>query len=128
MSETKPPPGTPTSSKQSRDPENNHRNNNRDPRRNFKGRKKQHPASSRIKFEGRERKIKKFIYDCAQSRQSIDLYIKTTDDIALFAGSKYVTGTYIRTALEGMKKPPKIGSNPVLPLDEDENDSTDHHN
>ena len=116
MSDAKPTPDIPPSSKQSRDPENTQRDNNRDPRRKFKTRRKQRPASVRVKFEGRERKIKSFIYDCAESRQSIDTYIKTTDEIALFAGSKYATSTYIRTALEGMKRPPMIETKPVPPL------------
>ena len=52
------------------------------------------------------------------------MYIKTTDEIVLFAGSKYVTDTYIMTALEDIKIPPKIVTKPVPPLDEDGNDST----
>ena len=87
MSETKPNLDVPASSKESRNPDNSHRESNRDPRRRFRTRKKQNrPVASRVKFEGRERKIKEFIYDCAELRQSIDSYIKSTDEIALFAG------------------------------------------
>ena len=44
--------------------------------------------------------------------------MKTTNEIALYVGSKYSTGPYIRTAIEKLERPKRIGKKPTTPMDD----------
>ena len=70
------------------------------------------------KFIRREPKLKKYIYDCSASRHSIDSFINITNEIALYVGSKHTTGPYIRTTIEKLERPARIGRKPTTPMDE----------
>ena len=58
--------------------------------------------------------MKDSIYECTASRQALDGFQKTTEEIALFIGRKYKNGSYIRPSIEKLNRPDKIGTRPVM--------------
>ena len=76
-------------------------------------------------FSGRETDLKSHIYDCTTSRQALDGFVKTTEEVSLYVGRKYKTGPYIRPALTKLSRPNAIGSRPKAPKNEDGSDSMD---
>jgi hypothetical protein len=56
------------------------------------------------KFEGKCDDLKGHIYDCSSSRQ-VDLFAKTTKDIAEYVGRSYRYGMDIQRAIQEMEPP-----------------------
>ena len=69
--------------------------------------------------------MKDSIYECTASRQALDGFQKTTEEIALFIGRKYKNGSYIRPSIEKLNRPDKIGTRPVMTKMDDGSNSTD---
>ena len=69
--------------------------------------------------------MKDYIYECTASKQALDGFQKTTEEIALYIGRKYKTGSYIRPAIEKLSKLDKIGIRPTMPKQDDGSVSTD---
>jgi hypothetical protein len=66
------------------------------------------------KFEGKCEELKGHIYDCSDTRQS-DIFMKTTKEIAEYAGRTFKKGDNVRLAIKNLSLPTL-----VLPADPDD--------
>ena len=82
------------------------------PRHNFKRNNFTTDAAKEAKFEGREEKLKGYIYDSVDFKQA-DMYTRTTREIADHVGRNYTNGADVRQAI--MKGVTPTFATPISP-------------